>query len=218
MIDLHTHTFASDGVLLPSELIRRAFVAGYRALAITDHADETNYADVIARAVAAARAWQDTEGIVILPGVEITHVAPARIPELAASARSLGAEIVVVHGETITEPVAPGTNAAAAACSDVDIIAHPGLITLDDAAVAAGNGVHLEITTRRGHSAGNGRTAKIAREAGCRLVLNTDSHAPGDLVSVEYARVVLLASGLEEKEVVQTLNNAQTILEGKRPV
>ncbi|MEK7309147.1 MAG: PHP domain-containing protein, partial [Nitrospirota bacterium] len=31
MIDLHTHSLLSDGVLLPSELIRRAYVIGYKA-------------------------------------------------------------------------------------------------------------------------------------------------------------------------------------------
>ena len=42
MIDLHTHTFFSDGGLLPSELARRARIAGYQALAFTDHADVSN--------------------------------------------------------------------------------------------------------------------------------------------------------------------------------
>ena len=37
MYDFHTHTFLSDGVLSPMELIRRAHVRGYRAMAVTDH-------------------------------------------------------------------------------------------------------------------------------------------------------------------------------------
>ena len=37
MYDFHTHTFLSDGVLSPIELIRRAFVRGYRGMAVTDH-------------------------------------------------------------------------------------------------------------------------------------------------------------------------------------
>ena len=36
---LHTYTIFSDGELLPAELARRAKVAGYRAIAITNHAD-----------------------------------------------------------------------------------------------------------------------------------------------------------------------------------
>ena len=46
MIDLHTHTFHSDGALVPSELAARAFAKGYKGLAITDHADFSNIADI----------------------------------------------------------------------------------------------------------------------------------------------------------------------------
>ena len=42
MYDFHTHTFLSDGVLTPVELIRRAHVAGYRVIAITDHVGPGN--------------------------------------------------------------------------------------------------------------------------------------------------------------------------------
>ncbi len=42
MIDLHTHSFFSDGELIPSELIRRAEAIGYKAIAITDHVDSSN--------------------------------------------------------------------------------------------------------------------------------------------------------------------------------
>ena len=42
MFDFHTHTFLSDGVLSPVELIRRAHVAGYRVMAITDHVGHGN--------------------------------------------------------------------------------------------------------------------------------------------------------------------------------
>ncbi len=47
-IDLHTHSLISDGVLLPSELLRRAEALGHKALAITDHADASNLAHIIA--------------------------------------------------------------------------------------------------------------------------------------------------------------------------
>ena len=51
MIDLHTHSLFSDGELLPSELIRRAYITGYTALAITDHVDSSNIDFVIPRIV-----------------------------------------------------------------------------------------------------------------------------------------------------------------------
>ena len=212
MIDLHTHTFASDGVLLPSELVRRASAAGYRAIAITDHADETNVEDLIARAVKAAEIWEGRGEIQVLPGIEITHVCPDRIAPLAARARELGARIVVVHGETITEPVASGTNAAAVSCSDVDILAHPGLITEADVENAAQNSVYLEITTRKGHSAANGHVASLAGRSGAPLVLNTDAHAPGDLIDLAWATTILSAAGLSGEDTRRALKNAEALL------
>lgn len=213
MIDLHTHTFASDGVLLPSELIRRAIAAGYQAIGLTDHADETNMEDLIARAVKAAEVWRGRGEIHVIPGVEITHVCPDRIAPLAAKAKGLGAKIVVVHGETITEPVAAGTNAAAVACPEVDILAHPGLITEADAKAAADNSVFLEITTRKGHSAANGHVASVALRSGAALLINTDAHAPGDLMDAEWARTVLAAAGLHAEEAKRAVKNAQNFLD-----
>ena len=37
MIDLHTHTAASDGRLTATDLVRQAWLAGIRVLAVTDH-------------------------------------------------------------------------------------------------------------------------------------------------------------------------------------
>ena len=212
LIDLHTHTFASDGVLLPSELIRRAIAAGYRAIGITDHGDETNMEDLLQKAVKAAEVWAENGKIVVIPGVEITHVPPDRIPVLAARARELGAKVVLVHGETVTEPVAPGTNAAAVRCRDVDILAHPGLLSEEDANAAAQNNVYLEITSRKGHSAANGRVALMAGRTGAKLLFGTDSHGPGDLADEAHARQILLAAGIEEDKLEEILANAERLL------
>ena len=158
MIDLHTHSIFSDGELIPSELVRRAVVHGYSTIAITDHVDFTNIEFVLG---AMEKISDDTAGIRVLSGVELTHVPPERIAPLADKARALGADIIVVHGETIVEPVAPGTNAAALQ-ADIDILAHPGLITADEAELARENGILLEITSRAGHSLTNGHVARIA--------------------------------------------------------
>lgn len=130
-------------------------------------------------------------------------------------ARRLGAEIIVVHGETIVEPVIPGTNHAAVSCPEVDILAHPGLITVDDAEIARENGVTLEISARKGHCLGNGHVASVAREVGVPVVIDTDTHAPGDLLDYDMARRVGLGAGLDESEVEDTLvKNPRKLLKG----
>lgn len=67
MIDLHTHTTASDGRCTPAELATRAAAAGVTVLAVTDH-------DTVAGSEAAARGCAAV-GVEFVPGVEITAVA-----------------------------------------------------------------------------------------------------------------------------------------------
>jgi len=211
MIDLHTHCLFSDGELVPSELVRRARMKGYRAIAITDHGDASNIDFIIPRLVRVSRQLSDVLDIRVIAGIELTHVPPVLIAELAREARSLGAQLIVVHGETIVEPVAPGTNLAALN-ADIDILAHPGLISDQEASLAAERGIFLEITTRKGHSLTNGHVLKMARQAQAALVLNTDSHGPQDLVSREMAEKIAAGAGMTEKESALMFANSGTLV------
>ncbi len=205
MYDLHTHTILSDGQLLPAELIRRAAVLGYQTIGITDHADRSNITSLV-RALEPMRETARTYGVRLLVGVEITHVPPGEIALLAREARNNGADIVIVHGETTTEPVAPGTNAAACGCSDVDVLAHPGLISLADARLARENQVALEITARGGHNRTNGHVVCVAREEECLVAVNSDTHGPSDLMSMAERMQVARGAGLTEGESVSILS------------
>jgi len=205
MYDLHTHTLHSDGELLPIELVRRAAVLGYTTVGITDHVDASNISRVI-EAAGAVREEAAGYGVRLLCGVEITHVPPAHIAGLARRARSEGAELVVVHGETTVEPVAPGTNRAACTCADVDVLAHPGFITPGDAREAAARGVAIEITARGGHNRTNGHVLAVARETGCTLLVNSDTHGPGDLMSADARRVVAMGAGMSKEECERVLS------------
>ncbi|MCE5195079.1 MAG: histidinol phosphate phosphatase domain-containing protein [Nitrospiraceae bacterium] len=212
MIDLHTHTLFSDGELLPAELIQRASVIGYKAIAITDHVDQSNIDIVIPRIIKVLDALKDSISITAIPGVEITHVPPSLISSLVKEARQLGAKIVVVHGETTSEPVKEGTNRAAIEAG-VDILAHPGLISTDDIKLAKEKGVALEITSRKGHSFTNGHVGREAIKHGATLVINTDTHSPYDLISLEKAKKILAGAGIDEDKIKAVFNNSKTIVE-----
>lgn len=213
MRDFHAHSFLSDGVLSPIELIRRAHVAGYAAIAVTDHAGPGNVEVVLEQLRRDCEVANQHWGIVALPGVEITHVPPAAISELARRARRNGASVVIVHGESVVEPVEPGTNLAAIMCDEVDLLAHPGLLSLEDAKRAAARGCFVEISGRRGHAFANGHIVQVARRANVRLVVNSDAHAPEDLLSERFARTVLLGAGFPESEIGTVLDvNAQDLL------
>ena len=212
MIDLHTHSFFSDGELIPSELIRRAEAIGYKAIAITDHVDASNIDLIVPKIVQAIRKMRAYLSIEALPGAEITHAPPQTIPDLVKEARQLGAKIVVVHGETLVEPVRPGTNRAAIEAG-ADILAHPGLISEEDLLFAKEKGVTLEITARKGHSLSNGYVAKEAVRLGVKLCINTDSHSPSDLITKEFASKILLGSGIENTRLDRIFENSKIIIE-----
>lgn len=212
MIDLHTHSLFSDGELIPSELIRRAEAIGYKALAITDHVDSSNIDLVIPKIVSALRKLKGFISIEVIPGAEITHVPPQIFHDLVKEARHLGAKLVVAHGQTIVEPVAPGTNRAAIE-ANVDILAHPGIISEEDLLLAKEKGVTLEITSRKGHSLSNGYVAKEAMRFGVPLCINTDAHSPSDLITKEFAVRILLASGIEKNRVDSIFEHSRALVE-----
>lgn len=212
MIDLHTHSIFSDGELIPSELARRAEARGLSVIGITDHGDFSNLDFIIPRIVAVAKQLNPVLSIRIIPGIEITHVPPGLIKDTIAKARDLGASIVIIHGETIAEPVAPGTNAAAIAAG-ADILAHPGLISEEDAMAARDGGVLLEITARKGHSLTNGHVARLAQQCGAKLVINTDSHGPGDLIDSGTAERIVRGAGLDRSVFDDMQRNAAQLIE-----
>lgn len=216
MIDLHTHTLMSDGGLLPTELARRAEVAGYAAIAVTDHADESNLEEIIGKIRRVAEEVAASEmKITLIPGVELTHIPPSRIAGMAKRARDLGAAIIVGHGETLAEPVAPGTNRAYIEAG-IDILGHPGLITDEECELAARNSVCLEITTRKGHSLTNGHVAAMAKKHGAKLVVNNDAHGPGDLVPQELAERIVMGAGLAREDFSEMQNNSEGLIERAR--
>ncbi|MDR2104444.1 MAG: histidinol phosphate phosphatase domain-containing protein [Deferribacteraceae bacterium] len=207
LVDLHTHSLFSDGALTPAESVRRAKAAGYSGIAITDHADSSNLAHIIPAVLRFKNEYNPyDDDFKVLIGVELTHVRPFQIRELADRARGLGADIVVVHGETIVEPVEEGTNRAAI-LAGVDILAHPGLISLEDALLAAEKGVYLEITTRKGHAYTNAHVAKTAFESGAKLVINNDFHAPGEYAGEELSIKILLGAAISLNGAQEALSN-----------
>ena len=72
LVDLHTHSTASDGIYEPADLLRRAQATGLQVLALTDH-DSTN-------GIAEARQAATELGIDFIPGIEVnTDVGGAEI-------------------------------------------------------------------------------------------------------------------------------------------
>jgi len=211
MYNLHCHSLLSDGDLLPSEIAVRYADQGYKVVAITDHADYSNIKPVVAAILEFSRHWPKDSLIRVLPGVELTHLPPEQFKALSKYARGQGIKIIVGHGETPVEPVVAGTNRAALE-ADIDILAHPGLITEEDALLASKKGIFLEVTARKGHSETNSHVVRQALKSGANLVLNTDGHAPCDIITPKELAQVGLEAGLSEPGIEALYNKVREFL------
>jgi len=200
MYDLHTHSLLSDGVLLPSEIAARYLALGYKTVAICDHADYSNIEYITNSILKFVSYWPKEAKIKVLPGVELTHLPLDQFKPLAKYAREQGIKIIIGHGETLAEPVLKGTNRACLE-ADIDILAHPGLITEDEVKLAKIKGIFLEVTSRQMHSQTNPHVVEKALKIGARLVIDTDSHSPQDIIAPEQLVKVAQKAGLNQKEI-----------------
>jgi putative hydrolase len=181
----------------------------HRALALTDHLSLEDPHPLLDRLHREAQAWEGSK-FVPLVGVELTKIPARRIAETARACRRAGAEIVIVHGESIVEHVPPGTNHAALDSGEIDVLAHPGLLDPKDAELATAHSVALEISARRGHSLTNGHVVRVALEAGAELVVDSDAHEPAALVRLELARKIALGAAVPERLLDRVLLRTPT--------
>lgn len=198
LMDLHSHSFMSDGVATPIEQVRYAQKNGLIALAITDHADFTNFETLSNQILKLKRDF--FSDFIFLAGLEITHVHPEKIGIIVSEARALGINWIGVHGETPVEPVIKGTNRAAIEAG-VDFLAHPGFITDEDTELAAKKGIFLELTLRSGHSLTNGFVYQQAKKFNASIIINSDGHKVSELLNENLYKAVAFGAGMSESEL-----------------
>ncbi|UZP68693.1 histidinol phosphate phosphatase domain-containing protein [Desulfovibrio mangrovi] len=211
MIDLHVHTSFSDSKHTPAHMLHLAKLAGYRAIAFTDHADASNMRHILENMLPMARTYSLHEGIDLFVGVELTHVPPALIPDCIREARELGAQIVGVHGQTLSDVVEEGTNLAAIE-GGADILCHPGLITEQEAVLAAEKGVLLELSTRPSNALCNGYLVNIARRTQAKLVINNDAHESKDFIPRDKRRAIAIGAGMTPDEYRAAEENSREFI------
>jgi putative hydrolase len=209
--DFHAHTYLTDGSASATDMWTAGDRLGHRVMAITDHVAMEDPGPLLDRLRAERKAFEDGP-MLTLVGVEISMVPPRHIDAVARGARRAGAEIVIVHGETLVEPVPPGTNRAAIESREVDLLAHPGLLVAADAELAHAHGTVLELSGRSGHSISNGHVARVALEAGAPIVVDSDAHRTGDLLAYERAEMVARGAGLAEIPLTGALATAPEAL------
>jgi histidinol phosphatase-like PHP family hydrolase len=186
---------------------REAIARGHTMLAITDHIAQDDPRPLLDRLRKEARAFEEGP-IVPLVGVELTMLAPRRIAGAAEAARRAGAQVVIVHGETLANRVPMGTNRAAVESGAVDVLAHPGFLTERDAELARAHGTALELTGSSFHMITNGHVAAVGLRVGADLVVDSDAHDTGQLLPYSLAESIARGAGLSVSEARRALYEA----------
>jgi predicted metal-dependent phosphoesterase TrpH len=217
MIDLHTHTTASDGRCTPADLVARARAAGVSVLGVTDH-------DTVAGCEAARIACADA-GIEFVPGIEITAVrdeadlhilgyfidpaAPALVAFLARQREQRFDRVrrMIARLADLGMPLDADAILRRALDTPGTAIGRPWIAR---ALVAAG---YVETTNDAFESwLGRGRPAFVAREGAAPGEVIARIHSAGGVASMAHPGLVardawiadLVAAGLDAIEVYHT--------------
>ena len=76
--------------------------------------------------------------------------------------------------------------------------------------------IYLEISARQGHCLGNGHVANVAREVGNKLLVNTDTHSPDNIITFEKSYEIALGAGLTHDEAMKAIvDNPRELLKSK---
>jgi DNA polymerase (family X) len=220
--DLHTHTTATDGRADIESMARAAQAAGLRYLAITDHSKSLAMANGLdeARALEHARAVREVgsrlDGITLLAGIEC-DIRPDGTMDLADDCLArLDLVVASLHSGFNQEPAQLTDRLLRALeCPWVDVLGHPtGRIILRREplqadwprvfAAAAAAGVCLEINSQVDRLDLDDLHARMARDAGAKIVISSDAHSTGALAVVRWGVVIARRAWLTPADVLNT--------------
>ncbi len=234
--DLHMHTFETDGACSIRDMAEAALARGLKYIAITDHSKNlamTNGMDD-ARALAhAARIRQmnsEMEGrITLLAGVEVDILGAGELDLDDSTLAQLDIVVASVHSR-FDQPIEQMTDRVLAALENphTRILGHPTgrkLLRRDAYALhiekilrrAAELGVAVEHNAAPARADLNDLHLRLAKQLGCRIVVNTDAHTIEDLDYIRWGITQLRRAWLTAADVLNTQPTAEALLANLRP-
>jgi DNA polymerase (family 10) len=221
--DLHMHTTATDGRADAETMALAAQAAGLSYIAITDHSQALAMANGLneraalehARKVRALNAKLD--GITVLAGIECDIRSDGSMDLADDCLAELDIVIASVHSAfNLDEAHMTDRLLRAISCPWVDVLGHPtgrwilkrdsydvNFERLTDAAAAAG--VAFEINSQPHRLDLNENNARLARDRGVKLVIDSDAHWPGALGFTRWGVMVARRAWLTAGDVLNTL-------------
>jgi len=220
--DLHMHTTATDGHADAEAMALAARSAGLEYIAVTDHSKALAMANGLdeqgaldhARRVRALNGR--LEGFRVLAGIEC-DIRPDGSMDLSEDCLAeLDIVVASVHS-AFSQDEAQMTDRLlrAIACPWVDVLAHPTgrLLLKRDGyrfdvtrvfTAAAAAGVALEINSQIDRLDLDDHHARLAKDLGARLVIDSDAHSPAALDAIRWGTGVARRAWLEPGDVLNT--------------
>jgi len=225
--DVHMHTTETDGRNSIEEMATAARERGYEYMAITDHSKNLAFANGLDDKRAEAhikRIWavgKRTEGIKVLAGIEVDILADGELDLSDSVLEQMDIVIASVHSHFQQEP-AKMTERLLKTISNknVSVIGHPTgrmLLRRDayaydmDAVLkaAAKNKVAMELNAYPDRLDLCDRHLRQAKEAGVKIIVNTDSHHTSHMEKIKYGILQARRAWLTKHDVLNTLPAAQ---------
>jgi DNA polymerase (family 10) len=220
--DLHMHTTATDGRADMDTMAAAAKVSGLDYIGIADHSQALAMANGLdeERALAHARAIRALndrmDGMTVLAGIEC-DIRPDGTMDLADDCLAqLDYVIASVHSAFNQDPAQMTDRLLRAMeCPWVDILGHPtgrlilkrepyGFDVEQVFAAAARTGVALEINSQVDRLDLDDTHARLARDRGVRLVIDSDAHSPAALGTLRWGATIARRGWIEPQDVLNT--------------
>jgi DNA polymerase (family X) len=222
--DLHAHTTLSDGRNTLDEMAAAGRDRGYGYMAITDHSASHGFGDDVQpdrlrQRIEEVRAWNEEHGsrrFHLLVGSEINIGLDGSLDYPEDLVAELDWVVASVHTSfNISENDMTARVVTAIEDPNVDCIGHltgrligrrePYPIDVEAVAeAAAGTGTMIEINGNPNRRDLSDRHARLAADAGVRIVLNTDSHGVDTLDNMVYAVATARRAWLTKADIANT--------------
>jgi len=234
--DLHMHTVETDGSNTIREMAQAALDRGLKYIAITDHSKNlamTNGMDDT-RALAHIQRIReiDTEmrgSIRVLAGVEVDILAEGELDLSDETLAQMDIVIGSVHSR-FDQPIEQMTDRILRAIENpyIRILGHPTgrkVLKRDPYAVnidtvlkrAAELGVAVEHNANPARADLNDLHLRLAKQHGCKIVVNTDAHSIAELDQIRYGITQLRRAWLTAADILNTQPSAEALLAQLRP-
>jgi len=233
--DLHMHTDATDGRDSIRQMAEAAFARGLKYIAITDHSKNlamTNGMDD-ARALAHIKNIRQVDAemkgmIRVLPGIEVDILGDGTLDLDDSTLAQMDIVVASVHSH-FNQSIEEMTTRVLRALENpyVRILGHPTgrkVLGREGYAInidlilkrAAELGVAVEHNASPARADLNDLNLRLARQYGCKIVVDTDAHSTEELDQMRYGITQLRRAALTPIDIVNTKPTAEALLQDLR--